>query len=75
MGWPALKVAVEFDGAQHWTDARQRSRDIDRIAELEALGWIVIRVSGEMLRADRIVILRRVRQALAQRGLIAEELA
>lgn len=75
MGWPAHKVAVEFDGAQHWTDASQRSRDIDRIAELEALGWLVIRVSGEMLRDRPHVVLRRVRQALAQRGLIVEKSA
>ncbi|KRD09746.1 hypothetical protein ASE48_06945 [Mycobacterium sp. Root265] len=75
MGWPEYKVAVEFDGAQHWTDARQRSRDIDRIAELERLGWIVIRVSAEMLRARPHVILRRVRQALIQRGLVVEKSA
>lgn len=73
MGWPEYQVAVEFDGAQHWTDARQRSRDIDRIAELDQLGWIVIRVSAEMLRARPHVIPRRVRQALIQRGLVVEK--
>lgn len=75
MGWPTYKVAVEFDGAQHWTDARQRSRDIDRIAELERLGWIVIRVSFEMLHERPHVILRRARQALDQRGLVVEKTA
>jgi len=75
MGWPRYQVAVEFDGAQHWTDARQRSRDIDRIAELEALGWIIIRVSFEMLCARPHVILRRARHALAQRGLVVEKSA
>lgn len=75
MGWPDHMVAVEFDGAQHWTDARQRSRDIDRIAELEALGWIVIRVSFEMLKDRPHVILQRVRRALTQRGLVVEEIA
>ena len=75
MGWPEYKVAVEFDGAQHWTDARQRSRDIDRIAELERLGWIVIRVSFEMLRERPHIILRRARQALVQRGLVVEKTA
>jgi hypothetical protein len=25
MGWPEWKVGVEYDGEQHWTDARQRS--------------------------------------------------
>ncbi|MGK2868059.1 MAG: endonuclease domain-containing protein, partial [Mycobacterium sp.] len=75
MGWPEFLVAVEFDGAQHWTDARQRSRDIDRIAELEALDWIVIRVSGEMLKNRPNVILHRVRQAPAQRGLDVDKTA
>jgi very-short-patch-repair endonuclease len=75
MGWPEYLVAVEFDGAQHWTDARQRSRDIDRIAELEALDWIVIRVSGEMLKNRPHVILQRARKALTQRGLIVDKTA
>jgi hypothetical protein len=66
MGWPELRVAVEFDGAQHWTDARQRRRDIERWAELEALGWIVIRVSSDMLRTPAAVV-HRVREALARR--------
>lgn len=68
MGWERWKVAVEFDGAQHWTDRRQRSRDIDRIAELEALGWTVVRVSGEMLRGRPWVVIERVRAALRAAG-------
>lgn len=68
MGWPAAEVAVEFDGAQHWTDPRQRSRDIDRIAELADLNWIIVRVSGEMLRHRPAVILQRVLAALRERG-------
>jgi hypothetical protein len=73
MGWPAYRVAVEFDGAQHWTDPRQRSRDIDRMAELTALGWSVVRVSGEMLRDRPHVIVQRVSAALRERGLVVEE--
>lgn len=68
MGWPVAEVAVEFDGAQHWTDPRQRSRDIDRIAELADLNWIIVRVSGEMLRHRPAVILQRVLAALRERG-------
>lgn len=75
MGWPDASVAVEFDGAQHWTDARQRSRDIDRIAELEALDWLVVRVSGELLRHRPAVILRRVRAALRERGVLVADTA
>ncbi|WP_418001947.1 DUF559 domain-containing protein [Mycobacterium sp. PDNC021] len=56
MGWPDWRVAVEYDGVQHWTDRRQRSWDIDRIALLEAEGWTVIRVSAELLSRPQVVI-------------------
>lgn len=75
MGWPAAEVAVEFDGAQHWTDPRQRSRDIDRIAELADLNWIIVRVSGEMLRHRPAVILQRVLAALRERGVLVVQSA
>lgn len=68
MGWDDVMVGVEFDGAQHWTDPRQRSRDIDRLAELKALGWRIVRVSGEMLRARPHVFLERVATALREAG-------
>lgn len=68
MGWPEWKVAVEFDGAQHWTDPLQRTRDIDRIAELEAVGWRIVRVSSDMLRYRPAVVVGRVRAALRAAG-------
>ena len=49
MGWREWKVAVECDGVQHWSDRYQRSSDIERIAPLETAGWVVVRVSAEML--------------------------
>lgn len=67
MGWREWRVAVEYDGVQHWSDRYQRSWDIDRIALLEALGWVVVRVSAEMLsRPD--VIVGRVRSKLRAAG-------
>jgi very-short-patch-repair endonuclease len=58
---------VEYDGAQHWTDRRQRSWDIDRPAMLEAAGWLVIRVTADLLtRPD--VLRARIRAALSGRG-------
>lgn len=67
MGWSDWKVAVEYDGAQHWTDARQRAWDIERLALLEAARWLVIRVSSAML-ANSGAIIDRVREALRARG-------
>ncbi|MCV7257760.1 DUF559 domain-containing protein [Mycobacterium shimoidei] len=67
MGWREPKVAVEYDGIQHWDDPYQRAWDIERIALLEAAGWAVIRVSAAMLsRPDCIV--ERVRAKLTERG-------
>lgn len=43
LGWECWRVLVEYDGDHHWLDERQRSRDIDRLADLEALGWAVPR--------------------------------
>lgn len=68
MGWPDLLVGVEYDGAQHWTDPRHRSRDIDRYAELAARGWHIIRVSAELLRYRQWVIVERVLEALRAAG-------
>lgn len=66
MGWREHRVGVEYDGAQHWTDPKQRRRDIERLADIEALGWIVVRVSSDMLRTSATVV-ARVRAALESR--------
>ncbi|MFG1795171.1 DUF559 domain-containing protein [Nocardia sp. NPDC049149] len=68
MGWEPWRVAVEYDGAQHWTDPTQRTKDIDRIAVLESLGWRVIRVNATLLRHRPHIILDRVRVALHAQG-------
>jgi len=68
MGWPQWRVAVEYDGVQHWTDPKRRTRDIDRYAELEALGWRIVRVSADMLRYRKPVIVERTRAALRAAG-------
>lgn len=67
MGWREWKVAVEYDGIQHWEDRYQRSWDIERIALLEAAGWSVIRVSAEMLSRPDVVV-QRVKAKLVERG-------
>lgn len=68
MGWLAWSVGVEYDGAQHWTDPARRTRDIDRQADLEALGWRIIRVSADMLRYRPTIIVARTRAALQAAG-------
>ena len=58
MGWRAWKVAVEYDGVQHWTDRRQRAWDLERIAQLEAAGWVVVRVSSDMMKRTEVIVER-----------------
>jgi hypothetical protein len=68
MGWPQWKVGVEYDGEQHWTNPTIRAKDIDQQAELEALGWRIIRVSAEMLRYRPHTIVERTLSALRTAG-------
>ncbi|WP_445168651.1 endonuclease domain-containing protein [Mycolicibacterium sp. Dal123E01] len=68
MGWEEFLVGVEFDGAQHWTDPAQRTWDIDRLAQLEALGWRIVRVSADLLRHRPAVLTARVLDALRAAG-------
>ncbi|WP_006243118.1 endonuclease domain-containing protein [Mycolicibacterium tusciae] len=68
MGWEEWKVAVEYDGPQHWDDPEQHARDIDRLADLAARGWLIIRLSRDLLRYRPHVFLARVRDAMRAAG-------
>jgi hypothetical protein len=68
MGWDDWRVGVQYDGEQHWTNPRRRTRDIDQDAELQALGWRIIRVSADMLRHRQATIVARTRAALCAAG-------
>ncbi|GAA5068395.1 hypothetical protein GCM10023318_58660 [Nocardia callitridis] len=68
MGWRRWKVAVEYDGAHHWTDPTQRTRDINRTAHLDALGWTLIRANSTLLTKTPHLILTRTHQALTTHG-------
>ncbi len=65
MGWERYGVAAEYDGDHHRSSRRQYARDQRRLRELEALGWVVVRVIAEDKPED---VVRRVREALCRRG-------
>jgi len=67
IGWSEWKVAVEYDGEQHWSDARQRAWDIERLVIAESEGWSVVRVSAEMMSRPRSVV-ERVAAKLREAG-------
>ena len=68
MAYDGVHVGIEYDGPQHWTDPAVRQRDIDRHFALTDLGWIVIRVSRDLLRYRRATFVARVSDALRSRG-------
>jgi very-short-patch-repair endonuclease len=59
---------VAFSTAE---DRYQRSWDIERIALLEAAGWLVVRVSAEMLARPPDAIVERVKAKLGEHGAYA----
>lgn len=68
MGYPQFKVGIEYDGSQHWADPKQRQHDIDRQVALAEQGWVIIRVSAEMLRYRRATLIGRVEDAMYAAG-------
>jgi hypothetical protein len=68
MGWPEYRVGVEFDGAHHWDDPKQRSWDIDRFAKLSDRDWIDVRLTSGILHNRPQSFLDRAAAALISRG-------
>ncbi|OBG28569.1 endonuclease domain-containing protein [Mycobacterium sp. 852002-51057_SCH5723018] len=68
MGYRDLRVGVEYDGPQHWTDPAQRDRDIDRHTALLDQGWTIVRVSSELLRYRQGTLIARVVAAMRAAG-------
>jgi very-short-patch-repair endonuclease len=67
LAYPQFRVCVEYDGRQHAL-GDQFERDADRWAEIEAEGWVLIRVLAHHLREQQPEIVRRVARALRSRG-------
>ncbi|MET7971044.1 DUF559 domain-containing protein [Micromonospora sp. NPDC005305] len=66
LAWPALRVAVEYDGDHHRERAHFR-QDVARLNALRAAGWLVLRFTADdVLRHPRATI-ALVRQALQER--------
>ncbi|WP_347755539.1 hypothetical protein [Agrococcus sp. ProA11] len=71
LAYPEWMIAIEYEGEHHLLDPAQWARDIRRQELLESLGWIVIRVTKADLYDGARGLLRRVRSALARRGVTA----
>jgi hypothetical protein len=68
MGWAEWLVGVDFEGAHHWTDPKQRTWDVERYAKLSELGWIDVRPTSGMFHNNPRGFLDRVGAALISRG-------
>jgi len=66
--YPELKLIIEYDGRQHAEDSRQWNADIHRREELERQGWRLIIVTADALYVDPSTTLRRIWDALEDRG-------
>jgi len=71
LAYPDWRIAIEYEGEHHLTDAAQWAKDIRRQELLESLGWIVIRVTKADLHDGGRRLIERVRAALARRGIEA----
>jgi very-short-patch-repair endonuclease len=67
LAYPHVRLAIEYDGAEHRTQRRAR-RDLVREAALTAAGWHILRFDADVMlfRPDRLVA--AVRAELAARG-------
>jgi hypothetical protein len=68
MGWRDYHVGVDFEGAHHWTDPRQRRWDVERYTRLPELGWTDFKATSGMVHNTPRVLLNRVGAALIARG-------
>ncbi|GAB3617824.1 DUF559 domain-containing protein [Okibacterium endophyticum] len=69
LAYESLKIAIEYDGDQHRTSREQFTRDIDKLEQLTAAGWRVVRLtSTHVFGYSGRELVRRVRTALHERG-------
>ena len=68
LAYPEWKIAIEYEGDGHRADREQWRRDIQRQRELEARGWIVIRLTQEDLHHGGAALLPILRRAIALRS-------
>ena len=68
LAWPAERVAVEYDGADHVADTRRMRADRARLNALLAAGWLVVHATSDVLRSGPGSLAGQVRAVLASRA-------
>lgn len=67
LAWPEWRVALEYEGAHHFTDPVQARKDATRANAFMQAGWRVLRVTRELAR-DEGELLRLILSALRAAG-------
>jgi hypothetical protein len=67
LAYIAKRIAIEYEGDIHRTDANIYASDIDRREQMEAAGWLVIRVVAHHLTHNHLSLIARIREALHSR--------
>ena len=70
MAYEEVKVAIEYDGEQHWSDPQIRAQDIDKGVAFQEAKWHVVRTGSDLLYKRRATYIRRVETPLRERGLV-----
>lgn len=68
LSYPELRIAIEYDGDLHRTDARTWRRDIARREALQALGWRIITLTADDVLMFSARMIGWVRAALNARA-------
>ncbi|WP_291793386.1 hypothetical protein [Brevibacterium sp.] len=71
LAYPALKIAIEYEGAHHRLDADQWEHDIRREQAMRDRGWTYLRITAKTSDAE---IPRLVTEAFASRDVTVEAL-
>jgi hypothetical protein len=68
LGYPAILLAIEYEGRQHAESTKQWNADIRRRTRLEAMGWRFILVTAEGIFNRPEETLQDIKDALRDRG-------
>lgn len=66
--YPEFKVALEYEGDHHRTDAKQWDRDVEKQSAYEDAGWSYIRVTAQKLYQRRAELIAKISRTLKARG-------
>lgn len=68
LSYPAVRLAVEYDGRQHAEDTGQWNHDVDRRELIDDIEWQVVVVTSKGIYREPARTIERVRSKLLKRG-------